>query len=303
MNKKLTALLTEAESLIQNSDNHVQLEKIIIEARILSEQAPLTPISLQNQALEATTNGIVITDTDGKIQWINPAFTQLTGYTLKEIIGQTPRILKSGQHDETFYKEMWKTITAGKVWHGELINQTKDGHLINCNMTISPIQDAQEKITHFIGIKQDTTEQKKAKKALQALSQRNALILNSVAEGICGLDCNGKLMFINQAALNMIGWQAEELQGKIFHQMVHHTKPEGSPYPIEECPSRSTIKNGEACHRDDEVFWRKDGSAFPVEYYTNPMHDDNQQINGVVLTFLDITLRKAKTRKSCPTSH
>ena len=122
---------------------------------------------LQSAALLAAANSIVITDRDGDIIWANPAFTRLTGYEMGEVVGQNPRLLKSDRQDRTFYEPMWDTILSGRVWHGEVINRRKDGSLYNEEMTITPVPDAGGEIGHFIAIKQDVTERKRAEAELQ----------------------------------------------------------------------------------------------------------------------------------------
>lgn len=118
-------------------------------------------------AIEAAANGILITDRGGVVRWVNPAFTQITGYTLQEMVGQTPRILKSGKQPSSFYKEMWDTILAGRVWHGELENRHKLGHLYTEEQTIAPVSNDAGQITHFIGIKQDVTRRKVHEETLE----------------------------------------------------------------------------------------------------------------------------------------
>lgn len=115
-------------------------------------------LSLQSSALEAAANGIAITDIEGLIIWVNSAFTALTGYTFAEVIGQSTSILKSGKQSDAFYKKMWETILAGKVWRGEIINRHKDGSLYNEDMTITPVKDSTGATINFIAIKQDVTE-------------------------------------------------------------------------------------------------------------------------------------------------
>ncbi len=132
-------------------------------------------LRLHARAMEMAANAIVITDRDGTIQWVNPAFTEMTGYSREEAIGQNPRILKSGKQDRPFYEQMWQTILAGRVWKGELVNRRKDGSLYTEEMTIAPVWDERGKITHFIAIKQDVTERKRAQEQLeQALHQAQA---------------------------------------------------------------------------------------------------------------------------------
>jgi PAS domain S-box-containing protein len=118
-------------------------------------------VRLQATALESAANAIVITDSKGTIQWVNRAFTVLTGYSLEEVVGQNPRILRSGKHDEAFYKNLWDTIRAGKNWTGEIINRKKNGELYVDLMTIAPVRSAGGEITNFVAIKQDATERKR----------------------------------------------------------------------------------------------------------------------------------------------
>jgi PAS domain S-box-containing protein len=118
-------------------------------------------IRLQSAALECVGNGVVITDTSGTIQWVNPEFTRLTGYSLEEAIGKNPRILKSGEQDQIVYKDLWETILSGKVWAGELKNLRKDGQLYVEEMTIAPVRAVTGEITNFVAIKQDVTERKR----------------------------------------------------------------------------------------------------------------------------------------------
>lgn len=131
-------------------------------------------LRLRSAALEAAANAIVITDRDGEILWVNPAFSQHTGYSLEEVRGRNPRLLKSGQQDEAFYKEMWDTILAGKVWSNSLINRCKDGAHKHEHQTITPIRDATGAITHFVGIKQDLTQLEQAFSEVQTKSNELA---------------------------------------------------------------------------------------------------------------------------------
>ncbi len=115
----------------------------------------------QSTALEAAANAIVITDQHGTIQFVNPAFTALTGYTAAEAVGQNPRILKSGEQDDAFFRDLWRTISSGQVWSGVLTNRRKDGSRYAEEMTITPVQTAEGAIVRYIAIKQDVTERKR----------------------------------------------------------------------------------------------------------------------------------------------
>jgi two-component system, cell cycle sensor histidine kinase and response regulator CckA len=117
-------------------------------------------LRLQSAALESAGNAIIITDRAGAVIWTNSAFTRLTGYSAEEVVGRNTRFLKSGQHDQKFYRHLWETLIAGKVWHGEIINRRKDGRLYPEDDIITPVRDEHGEITHFIAIKQDITERK-----------------------------------------------------------------------------------------------------------------------------------------------
>jgi PAS domain S-box-containing protein len=116
-------------------------------------------LRLQAAALNAAANAMVITDRAGIIEWVNPAFCELTGYTAAEAMGRNPRdLLKSDQHDQQFYKTLWDTVLSGRVWRGEIVNRRKDGSLYTEDQTITPVRDPQGEIRHFIAVKQDVTD-------------------------------------------------------------------------------------------------------------------------------------------------
>ncbi len=129
---------------------------------------------LQAAALQAAANAVVITDAKGAVQWVNPAFTQLTGYSAAEALGQNPRVLKSGAHAPEFYRDMWRSVLTGQTWRGELVNRRKDGSLYTEDMTITPVTDDRGGITHFVAIKQDVTERKRMEDTLRFLVHAGA---------------------------------------------------------------------------------------------------------------------------------
>jgi PAS domain S-box-containing protein len=141
----------------------------ITERKRIEEQ-----MRLQSVALEAAASSVVITDREGIINWINPAFTQTTGYNSEEAIGKHTRILKSGEQDPAFYTDLWNTILEGRNWHGELINRSKDGNRFIEYMTIAPVKDEEGQISHFIAIKQDITRRKELERLRDDLT--NALV-------------------------------------------------------------------------------------------------------------------------------
>lgn len=132
-------------------------------------------VQLQASALEAAANAVVITDINGLIQWINKAYTKLTGYAFEESIGQSLPLYKSEKQDEAFYSSMWDEITSGEVWHGQLINRRKDNSLYMEEMTITPVRDTKKLITHFIAIKQDITHEIEMEKKLRQAQKMEAI--------------------------------------------------------------------------------------------------------------------------------
>jgi PAS domain S-box-containing protein len=126
-----------------------------ITEQIRAERAGVRLATAVEQAAEA----IMITDVDGTIEYVNPAFEAVTGFPRDEVLGSTPRVLKSGQHDDAFYAELWKTLLAGEVWAGHLINRRKDGRLYEEEATISPVRDRDGRLVNFVAVKRDATEQ------------------------------------------------------------------------------------------------------------------------------------------------
>jgi len=135
------------------------------------------------------------------------------------------------------------------------------------------------------------------KTQLEQLQRNYELILQSAGDGIYGLDIHGHTTFVNEAAADMIGWELIDLIGKSQHAILHHTKPDGSSYEVKDCPIYAAFKDGEIHTVDDEVFWRKDGSCFPVEYISSPIKDNSGELLGAVVIFKDITQRKKSERE------
>jgi len=125
----------------------------------------------------------------------------------------------------------------------------------------------------------------------EILKQRYELILTSIGEGVYGLDKDGKTTFVNPAAEHMTGWSEDDLLGKTVHAYHHHSHADGSAYPVEECPVYRTVRDGVSRHIDNEVFWRKDGSQFPVEYVATPIMREGE-ILGAVIVFKDVSERR-----------
>lgn len=234
------------------------------------------------RALEQSPASVVITNTEGNIEYVNPKFEESTGYTAEEAIGQNPRILKSGDKSPEEYKDMWETITAGKVWRGQFHNKRKDGAIYWEAASISPVRDGEGDITHFIAVKEDITARKRAEDQLRL----NATVFDTTTEGIIVTDADGRIKTVNPAFTRITGYEAEEVVGKkpsllssgrhdedFYTAMWHGIRTRG-------------YWSGEIWNR------RKDGSVFPEWLSLASIPNDRGEVQEYVAVFSDITRRK-----------
>ncbi len=141
-------------------------------------------------------------------------------------------------------------------------------------------------------IEVEIAERRRVAETLRDQKRESELILHSIGEGIYGLDKAGKATFINPVAARMLGWETGELLGRTVHDVMHHTRPDGTPYPVTECPIYASVEDRKIHYMAEEVFWRKDGTSFPVEYTSTPILDENDGVVGAVVVFSDSTGRK-----------
>jgi PAS domain S-box-containing protein len=246
-------------------------------------------LRLQSAALEAAANAIVITDCDGTIRWVNPAFTTLTGYTREEASGANPRVLKSGKHDPAFYAELWRTVKAGNVWHGEMINRRKDGTLYTEEMTITPVRDGTGNISRFVAIKQDVTQRKQAEEELREREATLAGITDSTQDAILMMDPQGHVSYWNPAAEHILGYTRNEALGRNLHELLAPQRYQDAHQKA--FPEFQRTGHGDAVGKKLELeARRKDGGEILVELSLSAV-----QIKGgwhAVGIIRDITARK-----------
>ena len=145
---------------------------VVASIRDASQQrAHLEDLHLKSIALDEAASGIVITDLDGNILWVNRAVARMTGYTREELIGATPRLLRSGAHEDAFYRDLWRTIRAGRTWQGTIVNRRKDGSHYHEEQTIAPVRNAAGRVSYYIAVKQDVTDRIAAEAALRAANE------------------------------------------------------------------------------------------------------------------------------------
>ena len=233
---------------------------------------------------------IHIKDRDGRYLLVNRLAEKLFGVTDEEARGKTTHEIFPEERADAFTAHDQAVLETGQTTSLEEEWFHEDG--VRTFLTVKfPILDGTGNIAAVGAIGTDITEHKRARDALDRLKRQNELILRSAGEGIYGLDRQGRTTFVNPAASIMIGWKAKELIGKPQHDILHHTKPDGSPYPRDECPIYAALRDGSVHHITDEIFWRKDGSSFPVEYISTPIQERGE-IVGAVVVFRDITERK-----------
>jgi len=156
--------------------------------------------------------------------------------------------------------------------------------------------------SYVLGFGVDISEQVRVEGRLRTLTRQSDSILESVGDGIYGIDLEGKVTVVNSAAAQMLGYKQDEMLGRNMHELIHHTRADGSPYPAEECPITNSLTNFTTVRISDEIFWRKDGTSFPVEYVGRPQTDshslgsDHVTTVGVVVAFTDTTERRALDR-------
>ena len=159
------------QGIVEDISDHVLTEELLREYQRRFEDASLQ-LAKFSYAIEQSANIVLITDLKGMIEYVNPKFTEVTGYSASEAIGQNPRILKSGRQSDAFYKRLWETIVSGEQWHGEFQNKRKDGTLYWEQASIAPVSDPSGRMSHFIAIKEDITDRKRAEEALHHTMER-----------------------------------------------------------------------------------------------------------------------------------
>ena len=155
------------------------------------------------------------------------------------------------------------------------------------------LSEARNELTEINGrLRVELAERRHAEESLRQLRDQHAMILNSINEGVHGIDSEGKIVFENPAALKMLGYEITELIGKPALETIHHTRSNGAPNSISDSPIYATLLDGRIRHTDGDVFWRKDGTSFPVDFTTTPVRDEKGKIIGTTVVFTDITERK-----------
>ncbi len=196
-----------------------------------------------SRAVEQCPVSIVITTPQGDIEYVNPHFTRATGYSLEEVRGKNPRVLKSGETSQDVYRGLWETIISGGEWRGEFHNKKKNGDLYWENAAVSPIVDDAGRITHFLAVKEDITRQKLAEQTLQ----RQASLLEQSYDAVMVWESGGTIIFWNRGAEKLYGYTSSEAVGKAPHLLLE-TKAQGGLRALRETLEQESRWEGELEH-------------------------------------------------------
>lgn len=236
-----------------------------------------------SMAVEQSPSTVVITDLEGKLEYVNPKFTELTGYSYHEVIGQNPSILNSGLQSKELYKELWDTILAGNTWQGEFHNRKKNGDLYWEMATISPMINENGETTHFIGVKEDITACKLAEQELRESELRFRTLFEELKDAVFVRSSEGRFLDINPAGVELFGYASrQEMMGLEFDAdiYVHHEDILAFESEIER----------EGFVRDFEtVMKRKDGSEIITSVTASSVRDSDGTITGYRSIVRDMT--------------
>lgn len=267
----------------QRTQQHILAEQArrIQEDIIALEQAALKTRKL-TQAVEQSPAVVVITDVRGNIEYVNPKFTEVTGYAPEEALGQNPRILKSGVTQPEVYRDLWETVLAGRVWQGELQNRKKNGELIWENTWISPLIAEDGNISHFITVKEDVTQRKAAEAQMRMLS----LAVEHSPASVLITDKNGAIEYVNPKFTAVSGYSLTDVLGKTPRILTSGMTPAETYQALWAKITSGQEWNGELLNRNRQgnLFWENERIA--------PITNHQGEITHFVALKEDITERK-----------
>ena len=234
------------------------------------------------RALEQSPTAVMITDTFGVIEYINPKLSEMTGYSSEELLGQNNSILKSGEMPANTFIDMWNLLREGKTWSGQLLNRKKDGTLFWDSTSISPLRNDQGEISHFIAVKEDITERLNAEEQLRMV----AAVFETSNEAIMIADQRGLIKIVNRAFERITGYSAEEVKGKNPNMLSSGRHDRQFYQNLWDALNEHDTWSGEIWNR------RKNGSVYPEWLSITALRDEEGQITEFVSVFSDITSRK-----------
>jgi len=270
---------------------------VVIRQKRIENVLQLQTVRLREQAqlIELASDAIVVRTWDGEVVYWNTGAEVLFGRTRGEAIGETVHTLLRTEFPRP-YGDICRELERTGRWEGEVVHRLPDGSRVTVESRWALHRDAHGRPTQVLELGTNVSERRRTEEERDRLSRQLELILRSVEDGICGVDAEGRVTFVNVAAQRMLGHDVSDLVGRQQHPIIHHSYADGTPYPVEACPLWRTLQSGESNLSTEEVFWRKDGSSFPVEFRSSPLMDD-EGIIGAVVAFRDISDRLRAERE------
>jgi two-component system, OmpR family, sensor histidine kinase VicK len=286
-----------------------EIQYVIVSGQDVTEQRQMEAALLSSEVRyrEVVENslGFVFTcSMEGRLTSLNAFTAETLGYRAEALIGRSVTELMDAAGAATF-QECLQTLETQEEWQGALPLRRSDGVYRRIAFRSRRMQLPGER-PFVLNHGMDVTEQFEAEEALHRATRQRELILESVGDGICGIDLDGKLTFMNEAGAHALGYEPQELTGRDVHEVIHHSHPDGTPYSKSTNPILQALRRCESIRMRDEVFWRRDGTPIPVEYSANPLMDDGR-IAGMVVAFQDVSeqrrLEKMKDEFISTVSH
>jgi PAS domain S-box-containing protein len=231
-------------------------------------------------------------DRDGRLTMASPSFARVMGYdSVDDAIG-LDLAQEFYEHPSQRGALLERIERDGSVTDFEVTVRRRDGTIVDGAITGNFYRDPTGEVQGVEGVLRDMTARKRAEAALVEAEERARHLLESVGEGILGVDHQGQVIFMNPVAEEMLGWTAADLHGIRIHDAIHYAYEDGRAYPVDQCPQRGAYEDGLECRVDGEVLWRRDGTCFPVEYIARPLMSGDA-VTGAIISFRDISERRA----------
>jgi len=260
--------------------------------RVRTEEALRASEERFASIFEQTGAGVLQCELDGRFLLVNRRFCEIVGRTAEELLTLRVPDITHPDYREADAALRRQLVADGIPFSVEKRYLRPDGSEVWVDVNVSLMQSADGTRPQLIGVAQDITERKTAEASLRSKEADLRLVLDSATDGVYCVDTDGVTTMCNAAFLRMLGIAREQdAIGRRLHDVIHHSHPDGSPYPKEECPIYRTARDGVPAHVEYERFFRLDGSSFPVEYWVNPILRDGVR-QGAVCTFIDITERR-----------